>query len=1516
MSLNCTISSRKAISVNTSRVVIYLCVLFMIALNSSLNAQTPSVSATECSCLNNASMPGNGQFEDVITILSAPGKTWEVRNVVGLFNIVSAPPPAMPIPIAVGQVITETSPGVYTLRVKRRDNTAWTIVFNDGLQDLPINALRRCRYPSNTIIGDKGVCVSKSRTYQLDIPSNLINNISWSITGPGTIIGSANSPIVSIQWPSNVGSATVNAIGSARSYSGQLVGLCNFNISNTVLIIDEPEPISLACNNSLNLTLDGFCEVEITPDMIMENISLPLTSYDVILKDIEADTLLPNAIVGMKYIGKRLSVSVYHDCSGNSCWGTVLVEDKSIPLLTCVPLDTIDCDQVDKPEFTGMPLPSTAFFMLIAPRKYKVLDFDYCSDVILEYNDEQITAHCHGGISAEFKRTWVATDNNGNSTSCEQIISVRQASLEDVMIPPSYDDVIGPNPSLDACGDWIKLPNGHPDPISTGYPTGALCANIIVDFEDIRFDICVNDKTFKIRRKWIVIDGCTGEQIQETQTITVMDTQAPVCTAPADFTVGTSDHTCVGNVNVPVPMVDDCIDWDYTIAYKPVDDSDDPYTDAWVEGILKVENRKYVITGLPEGYTKFWISYYIYDGCGNVTNCYTTVTINDVIEPIAVCKQYTFVGLNEVGMAWAGVESFDDGSHDNCMIDRIELRRMENFACGMNTTWDKKVLFCCEDVGKTIMVQMRVTDKSGNSNTCMVEVTVQDNTPPKFHLCPADTIINCDAELWDLSLYGQPTVKDSCGYTLKEEVDRRLNDCGIGQIFRKFIATDNYGNSATCTQIITVRPITPFNENDIFWPADYTFTNGCRAVDIKPEDLPADRRYPRFRDKACSKPAYDYDDIIFQYVDGACFKILREWTVIDWCQFDARAPYQISWKHTQVIKVINSVAPTITKGCNDNDLETQDVDTCKAKITIRVMATDDCPGAILTYGYEIDLFNNGTIDYNETGDMIMKVVPYGNHKVTWWVRDECGNVTRCTKVFAVKDKKAPTPICHTQVVSVVMPTTKQITIWAKDFIKEGYDNCTTPPALRYSFTSNVKDSSRVFTCEDFVSFGNTGIPVRIYIFDLEGNSDYCNATFLLQDNAGVCSGTTPGEKVIASGRIIDPDGRGILDADITMESDLPEFPQTIKSGANGIYAFENLKKFHDYLITPQKSGKASLGVNTLDILQIQKHILSLKKLGNNARMLAADVDGDQKVSISDIVYLRKLVLGVTSDFEKVPTWQFVTESSLKGEEMYPIHQTIFIPAMSRNETDQSFIGIKTGDIDGSYLSSLTNNQTDERSAKVLTFDHKKLTAGSQAEIVLTSSEIEAIKGLQFSFYVDPTKAKVLDIYSGKTVDPVHYFTNDGANYKVVWSDPKHAFADIIVSIELLKETTTSDVFFQTNDMENQLYMEDAGNITSHKLSIRSAGNEAQLTTGLRIYQNVPNPFTTETEISFEIDKEESVSLNVFNAEGKLLYTKTANFAKGLNSFKITEDDLKTKGILLYQILTKTHYSGRRMIKLF
>jgi hypothetical protein len=57
--------------------------------------------------------------------------------------------------------------------------------------------------------------------------------------------------------------------------------------------------------------------------------------------------------------------------------------------------------------------------------------------------------------------------------------------------------------------------------------------------------------------------------------------------------------------------------------------------------------------------------------------------------------------------------------------------------------------------------------------------------------------------------------------------------------------------------------------------------------------------------------AATHDDDIFDFsnADQACFKILRTWTVMDWCQLNT--PTVGIWTHIQVIKVMNSVAPEI-----------------------------------------------------------------------------------------------------------------------------------------------------------------------------------------------------------------------------------------------------------------------------------------------------------------------------------------------------------------------------------------------------------------------------------------------------------------------------------------------------------------------------------------------------------------------------------------------------------------------------
>ena len=77
--------------------------------------------------------------------------------------------------------------------------------------------------------------------------------------------------------------------------------------------------------------------------------------------------------------------------------------------------------------------------------------------------------------------------------------------------------------------------------------------------------------------------------------------------------------------------------------------------------------------------------------------------------------------------------------------------------------------------------------------------------------------------------------------------------------------------------------------------------------------------------------------------------------------------------------------------------------------------------------------------------------PIGIHKIKWFVEDGCGNVGVCESLFEIKDCKAPTPYCLTGVITVPMPASGCVEIWAKDLDHGSYDNCTAKENLKFYF---------------------------------------------------------------------------------------------------------------------------------------------------------------------------------------------------------------------------------------------------------------------------------------------------------------------------------------------------------------------------------------------------------------------------------------------------------------------------------
>lgn len=79
-----------------------------------------------------------------------------------------------------------------------------------------------------------------------------------------------------------------------------------------------------------------------------------------------------------------------------------------------------------------------------------------------------------------------------------------------------------------------------------------------------------------------------------------------------------------------------------------------------------------------------------------------------------------------------------------------------------------------------------------------------------------------------------------------------------------------------------------------------------------------------------------------------------------------------------------------------------------------------------------------------------------------------------------------------------------------------------------------------------------------------------------------------------------------------------------------------------------------------------------------------------------------------------------------------------------------------------------------------------------------------------------------------------------------------------------------------------------------------------------VAQNVPNPFSKTTEISFSSPSNELLTLKVSNLLGKVIYTKSVYAQKGLNKITLSSREFDA-GIYIYSIGNSRTSVTRRMI---
>ena len=132
--------------------------------------------------------------------------------------------------------------------------------------------------------------------------------------------------------------------------------------------------------------------------------------------------------MNVAYLNQYLIGQVTDSLTGNSCWDSILIEDKLAPEIFC-PIDT-------------------AIFTMEPPtpiRTGKATATDGCDTPTLSHSDDTMPfPNMMSDTQTIITRTWYAEDASGNIDSCQQLIYLVKPDLTMVNFPSDLDDIQSP----------------------------------------------------------------------------------------------------------------------------------------------------------------------------------------------------------------------------------------------------------------------------------------------------------------------------------------------------------------------------------------------------------------------------------------------------------------------------------------------------------------------------------------------------------------------------------------------------------------------------------------------------------------------------------------------------------------------------------------------------------------------------------------------------------------------------------------------------------------------------------------------------------------------------------------------------------------------------------------------------------------------------------------------------------------------------------------------------------------
>lgn len=593
-----------------------------------------------------------------------------------------------------------------------------------------------------------------------------------------------------------------------------------------------------------------------------------------------------------------------------------------------------------------------------------------------------------------------------------------------------------------------------------------------------------------------------------------------------------------------------------------------------------------------------------------------------------------------------------------------------------------------------------LTDACGQAATKEVIFKIQEE---ETLICPADTTITCQRyfDIYETHLMngnyailgnlGEPETDLNCYFNFQDSAIVNVDACGVGTITHLMSSNDS-GEPMNCTKTITVEHASDFA---VEFPADMMLT-----CDTGPDGY----GMPIIYGENCENIDITFTDQIVDVVPNACYRIVRQWKVVNTCISNANMEDLVvetnelelgqNFSDCDLNEDGNCNERTFQDGLNADNYPNATPD--GVIVYQQIIEIEDNTAAVFVNGCDIPMVcieDNACVatitlpepelsecDYRDTWAVTSAMgqgfgpfsnISIGTVSVTYFAMDACGNSSSCEAVLTVEDCVAPIANCYPELlVTLTEANDCAVTLNATDVNDATTDNCL--GNLTYSFSADSLVAQMTFEQDDAPE-----VPVELFITDQSGNQSSCNSIITI-DTENSCLPPT-GQPI--GGVILTPEGEGIcgVEVDISINN---MTVTTAETACDGDYEAEVLFMGTDYIITPMKDDSIVNGVTTFDLVILRRHILGDVVINDPYKLIAADVNGSNSVTTLDLVNIRKVILNIEDGFS-VPDWRFVPTDyefpnpSNPWNPMFPeFIQLEQLPPV----LDVDFVGIKVGDL--------------------------------------------------------------------------------------------------------------------------------------------------------------------------------------------------------------------------------------------